>query len=99
MRRLLGCSIVPSNILTPPYSRPSSETVHGAVDPFPSSVQYVGIDHCRLHVLMPEQFLNRADIIAIFQEVRGERVSQRVAAHRLGQAGLSGRFFDGRLSD
>ena len=57
-----------------------------AVDPFPSPVQDVGIDHRRLHVLMPEQFLNRADIIAIFQQVRGERVSQRVAAHRLGQA-------------
>ena len=48
---------------------------------------------------MPEQFLNRADVIAIFQQVRGERVPQRVAVGRLGQPACSGGFFDGPLSD
>jgi hypothetical protein len=37
-------------------------------------MQHVGIDQRRLHIPMPEEFLNRADVIAIFQEVRVERV-------------------------
>ena len=71
--------------------------IHRTEDSSSSTVQHVSVNHGRLYVSMSKQFLNRADIIAIFQEVRGERVSQRVAAHRLGQAGLSGRFFDGPL--
>ena len=76
---------------------PGSETVHGAVDPFPAPVQHVGIHHRRFHVPMSEEFLNRADVIAIFQQVRGERVPQRVAVDRLGQPYGSGCFFDGPL--
>jgi hypothetical protein len=32
------------------------------------------MDHRRLHIPMPEEFLNGADIAAIFQEMRGECV-------------------------
>jgi hypothetical protein len=63
------------NILTPSFSLPGSETVHGAVDPLPATVQHVGIDHRRLHIPMPEEFLNAADIVAIFQEMCGERMA------------------------
>jgi hypothetical protein len=37
---------------------------------------------------MPEEFLNGTDIVAIFQVIRGEGVSQRVAPHRFDQASL-----------
>ena len=85
------------NVLTPRCGPPGSQTAHGAVDPFPSPVQRVGIAHRRLHVPMSEEFLNHADIIAIFQQVRGERVPQRVAIGRLGQPYGSGHLFDGTL--
>jgi hypothetical protein len=54
---------------------PGSETINGAVDPFPAPIQYMGINHRRLHVPMSEEFLNRANVIAIFQQVSGEGVS------------------------
>jgi hypothetical protein len=62
------------NILTARCRPPASETIHGAVDPFPASVRDVGIHHPRLHVPMAEEFLNRADVIAIFhfKHRRGE---------------------------
>jgi hypothetical protein len=60
---------VQSNILAPSFIPLGSETVHGAVDPFPTPVQHVGVDHRRLHVPMPEQFLNCADGIAVFQQI------------------------------
>ena len=34
----------------------------------PTSLKDVGIDHCSAHILLPQQFLHRADVIAIFQE-------------------------------
>jgi hypothetical protein len=88
---------VQSNILTPSFIPLGSETVHGA-DPSPTPVQHVGIDHRRLHVPMPEQFLNGADIVAIFQEMSGERMAQRVAAGRLGRHHVSRGLFNSSLS-
>jgi hypothetical protein len=66
---------VQPNSLTPSFSPPDSETVHGAVDPLPATVQHVGVYHRRLHIPMPEEFLNGADIVAIFQEMWGERMT------------------------
>jgi hypothetical protein len=42
------------------------------------------MDHRRFHVPMSEEFLNRADIKAVFRQMHGERAPQRMAAHRLG---------------
>jgi len=39
----------------------------------------VGIDHRRPDILMPEQFLNRPNVIAILQEVGGEGMPKGVA--------------------
>jgi hypothetical protein len=47
---------------------------------------------------MPEEFLNGADIVVIFQEMSGERIAQRVAAGRLGQPYVSRGLFDSSLS-
>jgi hypothetical protein len=73
--RGLDCTISQSNILTPSFSPPGSETVHGAVDSLPAALQYVGVYHRCLHIPMPEEFLNGAHIVAIFQQVCGERMA------------------------
>lgn len=51
------------------------------------------VDHRRAHVLVPEELLHRANVVAVLQEVRSERVSQRVAARRLCKARLAYSFF------
>jgi hypothetical protein len=66
---------VQSNILTPSFIPLGSETVHGAVDPLPTTVQHVGVNHRCLHIPMPEEFLYGADIVAIFQKMCGERMA------------------------
>jgi len=38
------------------------------------------IDHGGLHVLAPQQFPNRPDIVAAFQQMRGEGMPERVAS-------------------
>ncbi len=42
------------------------------------------IDHRRLHITMPQQFLDSSDIVAVFEQMRREAMAQRVAACRLG---------------
>ena len=74
MRLLLGCKTVQPNIPTQLFRPPISETVDGAVDSSPSPVKDVRIDHLHLQATMAQQFLNRADVIAIVQDVRGERM-------------------------
>lgn len=48
-----------------------------------------GIDHGGLHILVPEQFLNRADIVAGLQQVGGEAVAEGMTAGMLGEACLT----------
>jgi hypothetical protein len=43
---------------------------------------------------MPEQFLNRTDVIAVFQQMRDDRVPQRIAAGWLGQPYVSRDLFN-----
>ena len=54
-----------SILLTPSFSLVGLETVHGTIDLLSAPVQYVGVDHRRLYILMPEEFLNRADAVSI----------------------------------
>ena len=42
---------------------------------------------------MPEQLLDRTDIITAFQKMRGKTVAQGVAIYPFGNIGLQGRFF------
>jgi hypothetical protein len=53
----------------------------------------VGVDHRRFDVLVPQQFLDGADIVTVFQEVRGERVPQRMAGHAFADPCHIGRLF------
>ena len=78
---------------TPRMQKPVAKTVCRAVYPVPSAVQPMGIDHCCTDILVAQQFLNRADIVPIFQEVRGKGMPQGVATDRLVNPGFARGFF------
>lgn len=40
-----------------------------------ATLQYVRVNHCRLQVRMPEQFLDRPDVCALLQQMRREAVA------------------------
>jgi hypothetical protein len=50
--------------------------------PFAASIQDVRVDHGRSHVSVPQELLNRKDVVAIFQQMSGKRMSQRMTARR-----------------
>jgi len=54
-----------------------------------SQVGHVRVDHCRFDVLVAEQLWHGANVVAGFEQVRGERMSQRAAAHALVDLGLA----------
>src|SRR5947209_8638879 len=58
-----------------------------------STLQHVRVDHCRLHVRVAEELLNRPDVVAILEKVRSERVPQAVTARVLMNAHLPHRLF------
>ena len=54
----------------------------------------MGVDHGCSHIFMAEQFLNRVDVGALFQLVRGVTWPQASVAEPLGMAeGGAGRWF------
>ncbi len=59
----------------------------------------MGVNHCGSHVGVPEQLLNRADVIALFQKMRGKGVPQGVRAGWLRDVGLEPHIFDGLLEN
>ena len=76
---VLGCRRTTPSILAPEGKPPTGPSpaehpVGRALDPARPSVQDVGIDLGCAHVAMTEQLLNRPDVVAILQQVRGERV-------------------------
>jgi hypothetical protein len=58
-----------------------------------SAVEDVGINHRRGNVLVPEQFLHRADVIAGLQQVCGKRMPQSMRGWRAWRFPLSPRRF------
>src|SRR5215472_14516035 len=57
----------------------------------------LGIERCRLQLLVPEQYLNDADIDLLFEQVGGEAVSQRMHGHVLLNLGILGSGMDGAI--
>jgi len=57
----------------------------------------MGIDHRRVDILMPQEFLDSANIVASFEQVRGKRMPEGVAARRLGDPCLPYGRFHGTL--
>ncbi len=61
------------------------------------------VDHGRAKVLVPEQFLNRADVGPVFEQVSSETMAQGVATDVLSDTGATYRGFEcllqGRVMD
>ena len=55
------------------------------------------IDHRRAYIPVAQQFLDRSDVITIFQKMSGKAMPERVAAGRLDNARFEPRFFKGPL--
>lgn len=70
-----------------------SAAIEGADDSQGTSIDDVGVDHGGAYVLVPEQRLDRADIGASLEEMRGEAVTESVARRAAVQArSMSGGF-------
>jgi hypothetical protein len=77
----------------------SRVVVEGAADSFAATVQDMTVDLGCRHVAVTEEFLDRADIVAVLEEVRGEAVSQAVAGGGFDDAGLKTGFTDRALKN
>src|SRR5688572_24827836 len=53
----------------------------------------MSVDHGCSDVFMSEQFLNRANVVAVLEEMSGERMPEGVAAHTFVKAGFLGGLF------
>ena len=74
-----------------------SETIRGAVNAATTTIQNVRVDHCRAHVFVAQEFLNCANVVTVFKQVRGERMAKTVAPCRFGYPRLSHSVFHGLL--
>lgn len=64
-----------------------------------SMVQHVRVSHCGLDVGVAEQFLYGPDVVAVFQQMRRERVLQRKGSGALRQVSFSDRPRDRTLAE
>ena len=56
----------------------------GLFSPLSAAIEDMCVNHRRPYVLVPEQFLNRSDIVTAFKQVGGEGMPKRVASGPLG---------------
>ena len=66
------------------------QSIQWAADAGVASVEDVRVDHGRLHAAVAEQLLDRADVVAVLEQVGREGVAQGVGGHALAQARLPG---------
>jgi hypothetical protein len=59
----------------------------------------MGVNHRRAHLLMPQEFLYGADVLARRQQMGGERMAQGMTTHRFGNFGIPSGPLDGPLQD
>ena len=59
----------------------------------PTLAQHMGVDHGRTDILMPQKFLNRADVITRLKQMSGERMAERVAPRMLDYIRFLGKPF------
>ena len=59
----------------------------------------MGIDHGRTDVLMPKEFLDRPDIVAVLKQLGGKGMPEGVTTGRLGDPGFPDGLFDSPLQD
>jgi hypothetical protein len=58
--------------------------VRWAADPVWPPIQDMGVDHCRTHYMMPQEFLDRSDVLSTFQNESGITWPQASVAEPLG---------------
>jgi len=46
----------------------------------------MGVDHGGLNTAVPQKFLNRADVVAVFDQVSCEAVTEHMGRHALGDS-------------
>ncbi len=83
--------LLPYSPLCAAADHPAEQSVGWASHSRHADVQHVGVNHRRRHVRVAEQLLHRADVLPVFQQVRGERVPQGVGGGVLGDPGRSHR--------
>ena len=71
--------------------------VEGAADGAGAASEDVGVDHGGADIGVAEEFLDGADVVAVFEQVGGEGVPEGVAVDALGDFGAAGGFGDGFL--
>jgi hypothetical protein len=59
----------------------------------------VGVDHRRADIGVAEEFLHRADVVAVFEQVGRKRMAEGVAAGPLGDSALAHGIGHGALDD
>ena len=68
---------------------PLSQPVEGTVHPLPAAVQHMRVDHRRLDVLVPQQFLHRPDVETVLQTaVKADEAANPVDVGLLGPAAV-----------
>ncbi len=73
--------------------------VERAANSPPSPVENVGVDHRRRDIAVAQEFLDRPDVVTDVEEVRGERVAERMTGGKLGDAGQPCRVLERPLQD
>jgi hypothetical protein len=58
-------------------------TIQRATHPPPAFIEDMSIDHRSFDILVPQQFLDSANIVAILKQVRGKAMPKGVAAYSL----------------
>ena len=71
--------------------------VQGTPDSHATAIQDVGVDHGGLHVLVAEQLLDSADVVAAFEEMGGKAVAEGMRGDRLVHLCPTGCLFDSFL--
>ncbi len=71
--------------------------IEGAPDAAAAAIEDVCVDHGGADVVVAEEFLDRADVVAALEEVGGEGVPQGVTARGLGDVGAADGLLDGPL--
>ena len=74
------------------------QTVERAVDPSTATIQYVRVDHRGLDVLVPQEFLDGSDVVAVLQQMGCKGMTKCVGGHALGQPSPIGRLMDRLLN-
>jgi hypothetical protein len=91
------CFLASTRSVAPDSSARRSSPKHpirGAANRRWTAVQDVRVDHGGAHVTVSEQFLDRANVVTVFEEMRCEGVPEGETRGSLGQARLEDGFLD-----